>query len=50
MWNHNGSGDAMGAEFRETPGTDSPEQQARRRKLVADQRAQPIPSQWLRVG
>jgi hypothetical protein len=37
---------AMGPEFREAPGTVSPEEQARRRKLVADQRAQPIPAEW----
>jgi GST-like protein len=41
---------AMGPEFREAAGAVSPEEQARRRKLVADQRAQPIPSEWLRVA
>jgi GST-like protein len=41
---------AMGPEFREAPGTVSPEEQARRRKLVADQRAQPIPAEWARVA
>jgi hypothetical protein len=35
---------AMGPEFREDPASISAEEQARRRKLVADQRAQPIPS------
>jgi len=34
---------AMGPEFRENPASISPEEQARRRKLVADQRAQAIP-------
>jgi GST-like protein len=41
---------AMGPEFREVAGTVSHEEQARRRKLVADQRAQPIPGEWLRVA
>jgi hypothetical protein len=40
----------MGPEFREAPGTVDPEEQARRRKLVADQRAQPIPAEWLRLA
>ena len=38
---------AMGPEFREDPASISAEEQARRRKLVADQRAQPIPAEWL---
>jgi GST-like protein len=41
---------AMGPEFREDPASISPEEQARRRKLVADQRAQPIPSEWIRAA
>jgi hypothetical protein len=39
---------AMGPEFREDPASISAEEQARRRKLVADQRAQPIPTEWIR--
>jgi glutathione S-transferase len=39
-----------GPEFRENPASISPDVQARRRKLVADPRAQPIPAEWLRVG
>ena len=38
---------AMGPEFREDPASISAEEQARRRKLVADQRAQPVPAGWL---
>ena len=38
---------AMGPEFRENPASISAEEQARRRKVVADQRAQPIPSEWI---
>jgi GST-like protein len=38
---------AMGPEFREDPKSISPEEQLRRRNLVADQRAQPIPAAWL---
>src|SRR6201987_6230184 len=41
---------AMGPESRMAWGTDTPEELARRRKLVADQRAQPIPTEWLRVA
>jgi hypothetical protein len=41
---------ALGPEFREDPASISPEEQARRRKLVADQRAQPIPREWLRTA
>ncbi len=41
---------AMGPEFREDPATISAEEQARRRKLVADQRAQPIPAEWLQAA
>jgi GST-like protein len=40
---------AMGPEFREDPASISAEEQARRRRLVADQRAQPIPSDWVRA-
>ena len=36
----------MGPEFREDPASISAEEQARRRKLVADQRAQPVPAEW----
>jgi GST-like protein len=41
---------AMGPEFREEPSSISSEEQARRRKLVSDQRAQPIPAEWLRAA
>ena len=41
---------AMGPEFRVDPASISSEEQARRRKLVADQRAQPIPSEWVRAA
>ena len=41
---------AMGPEFREDPASISAEEQARRRKLVADQRAQPIPTEWIRAA
>src|SRR5437764_11641870 len=41
---------AMGPEFREDPASISAEEQARRRKLVADHRAQPIPSEWVRAA
>jgi len=40
----------MGPEFREDPASISAEEQARRRKLVADQRAQRIPSEWVRAA
>jgi GST-like protein len=38
---------AMGPEFREDPATISPEEQARRAGILANQRAQPIPAAWL---
>lgn len=38
---------ALGPEFREDPASISPEEQARRRALVQDQRAQPIPREWI---
>jgi hypothetical protein len=38
---------ALGPEFREDPASISAEEQARRTKIVADQRAQPIPAEWL---
>jgi GST-like protein len=41
---------AMGPEFREDPASISPEEQARRRQLVGDQRAQPIPAEWQRAA
>ena len=41
---------AMGQEFREDPASISPEEQARRRKVVAGQRAQPIPKEWLQAA
>jgi GSH-dependent disulfide-bond oxidoreductase len=41
---------AMGPEFREDPASIGVEEQARRRKLVADQRAQPISSEWTRAA
>jgi len=41
---------AMGPKFREDPASISAEEQSRRRKLVADQRAQPIPSEWIRAA
>jgi hypothetical protein len=41
---------AMGPEFREDPTSINAEEQARLRKLVADQRAQPIPSDWFRAA
>jgi hypothetical protein len=41
---------AMGPEFREDPASISAEEQARRRNLVADQRAQPIPAAWLHAA
>jgi hypothetical protein len=40
----------MGPEFREDPKSISPEELARRRKLVGDQRAQPIPKEWLQAA
>lgn len=41
---------AMGPEFREDPASISPEEQARRRNLVGDQRAQPIPADWIHAA
>ena len=41
---------ALGPEFREDPASISPEEQARRKGLVADQRAQPIPAEWLHAA
>ena len=41
---------AMGPEFREDPASISAEEQVRRKTLVADQRAQPIPSEWLQAA
>src|SRR6201985_1239718 len=37
----------LAPEFREAPASISAEEQPRRQKLVADQRAQPIPSEWI---
>ncbi|HLH75947.1 MAG TPA: glutathione S-transferase N-terminal domain-containing protein [Candidatus Binataceae bacterium] len=37
---------AMGPEFREDPATISPQEQARRSKLLTHQRAQPVPKEW----
>jgi GST-like protein len=41
---------ALGPEFREDPASISAEEQARRQKLVADQRAQTIPSEWTKAA
>src|SRR3974390_433017 len=41
---------ARGPEFREDPASISPDEQARRRKLVADQRAQAIPKERLHTA
>jgi predicted DNA-binding WGR domain protein len=41
---------ATGPEFREDPASISAEEQARRRQLAADQRAQPIPAEWIRAA
>ena len=38
---------ALGPEFREDPASISAEEQARRQKIVADQRAQPVPKEWI---
>ena len=38
---------ALGPEFREDPATISAEEQARRQKLVGDQRAQKVPAEWV---
>jgi GST-like protein len=40
---------ALGPEFREDPASISAEEQARRQKLVADQRAQRVPAEWMRA-
>jgi GST-like protein len=37
---------ALGPEFREDPASITPEEQARRAKITANQRARPIPSEW----
>ena len=37
---------AMGPEFREDPATITPEEQARRAGVLANQRAVPIPAAW----
>ncbi len=37
---------AAGPEYREDPATVTPEEQARRAKLLTHQRAQPVPTQW----
>ena len=41
---------ALGPEFREDPASISPEEQLRRRQLVSDQRAQPVPQEWIRAA
>jgi len=41
---------ALGPEFREDPASISAEEQARRAKLVQDQRAQAVPKEWLAAG
>jgi hypothetical protein len=38
---------ALGPEFREDPASISPQEAERRRKIVADQRAQPVPKEWI---
>jgi GST-like protein len=38
---------ALGPEFREDPASISAEEQARRQKLVGDQRAQKVPAEWV---
>jgi GST-like protein len=37
---------ALGPEFREDPATVTPEEQARRAGLMANQRARPVPEEW----
>ena len=37
----------LGPGFRENPASISAEEQQRRRAIVADQRAQPIPAEWM---
>jgi len=39
---------AMGPEFREDPASISPEERARRAKLLTHQRAQPVPAEWMK--
>ena len=39
---------AMGPEFREDPASISPEERARRAKLLSHQRAQPVPAEWIK--
>jgi GST-like protein len=39
---------AMGPEFREDPASISPEERARRAKLLTLQRAQPVPAEWMK--
>jgi GST-like protein len=41
---------ALGPEFREDPASVSPEEQARRASITANQRARPIPPEWLGAG
>jgi GST-like protein len=38
---------ALGPEFREDPASISAEEQARRAKIVGNQRAQPVPPDWI---
>jgi len=38
---------ALGPEFREDPASVTPEERARRTALTANQRAQPVPAEWL---
>jgi len=38
---------ALGPEFREDPATITPEEQARRAGILANQRARPIPAEWV---
>jgi GSH-dependent disulfide-bond oxidoreductase len=38
---------ALGPEFREDPASISAEEQSRRSKIVANQRAQPVPTEWV---
>jgi GST-like protein len=39
---------AMGPEFREDPASISPEERARRAKLLSHQRSQPVPAEWMK--
>ena len=43
-------GMAIGREFREDPATISPEEQARRAKLLNHQRAQTVPKEWTQAA